>query len=108
MSFDYGAMREDGQFEHHPSEVKDAYVAPLRDSYIHVKCGGETIMRGMLSVIETYATNPSFYGATFCAVCHNYFPLVIEGKRQFLWTADDTPVGETHGEPGLDLRGRGR
>ncbi|MDG6917508.1 MAG: hypothetical protein JRM85_07960 [Nitrososphaerota archaeon] len=108
MIFDYGPMRKDGQFENHPTEVKEVYVAPLRDSYIHIKCGGQTIMYGMDGVIRTYATNPGFYGGTFCAVCHGYFPLVIEGAPQFRWSADDTPVGEIHGEPGKDLRGVGR
>lgn len=106
MAFEYGQRKADGQYEHHPTEVKDVYVAPLRDKYIHLTCGGVTKMCGD-GLIKTYATNPTFYGATFCVVCHNYFSLIIDGVRQFLWTADKTPVGETHGTPGEDLRGLG-
>ncbi len=68
-------------------------VRPLRTAYIHLKCGSLTTMGHALS--QTYARDPSFYGATFCCACGTHFPLVLaDGKRAFVWDADKTGVGE--------------
>jgi len=37
---------------------------------------------------ETYARDPTFYGATFCASCDAHYPV-----DQFVWTADGARVG---------------
>ena len=79
-------------------ERKKGFVRPYRDSYKHLKCGIVTTMGRALS--ETYARNPKFYGATYCAHCGTHFPLMnyvgdtTEYKAQFVWTADGEAVGE--------------
>jgi hypothetical protein len=40
------------------------------------------------SLSETYARDPSFYGATFCVHCNKHFPVA-----EFVWTADGQQVG---------------
>jgi Protein of unknown function (DUF550) len=78
------------------------FVRPYRDRYIHLKCGGETIMGRDLA--ETYARKPKFYGGTWCSHCGRYFDLngYREGlkddenpvwEHKFTWSVDGTPVG---------------
>lgn len=92
-NFNYGKKLPNGQYENHPCDIKSNQVNPIRYVYMHVVCGGETVINSSC-IAETYATNPSFYGATFCAKCRDYFPLLIDDKRQFKWVVDDVPVGE--------------
>lgn len=61
-------------------------------------CGGVTFMRGD-DLCMTYATNPHYYGATFCGTCGKHLPL-----DQFVWLPDDVPMNKVAGEPGEDLR----
>ena len=49
-------------------------------------CGAETRMGQALS--ETYARDPSFYGATFCVRCNQHLPV-----DEFVWSADGETVG---------------
>lgn len=49
-------------------------------------CGSVTTMGRALS--ETYARQPSFYGATFCVRCNKHLPVA-----EFVWTADGMVVG---------------
>ena len=87
-------QRADGNAGQHGSyivlcedERKKGFVRPYRDSYRHVGgCGTVTTMGRALS--ETYARDPSFYGATFCVHCNAHFPV-----SEFVWTADDQQVG---------------
>lgn len=95
--FDYGNKRPDGQYERHPVAVGSSYVQPLRNTYRHIPCQGETTFGDQIA--ETYATNPHYYNRTFCIACHDYFPL-----NQFIWLPDEVPLTEVSGEPGLDLR----
>ena len=37
---------------------------------------------------ETYARNPTFYGATYCVTCQMHRPV-----GEFVWTADGKVVG---------------
>lgn len=62
------------------------FIRPYRDRYKHSKCGGVTTMGRALS--ETYARDPKYYGATFCAICKTHFPV-----SEFTWTADGEVVG---------------
>lgn len=74
-------------------ERAKGFVRPLRRKYIHLKCGALTTMG--LALCETYARDPAFYGATFCANCGTHFPLADEdGKRTFTWDEDGKGVGE--------------
>ena len=49
-------------------------------------CGTVTTMNRALS--ETFARDPSFYGATFCVGCNKHLPVA-----EFVWTADGAVVG---------------
>lgn len=87
-------------------ERAKGFVRPYRDAYRHVGqllcgdadavnvgikkrlngCGAVTTMGRALS--ETYARDPSFYGATFCCGCNRHLPVA-----EFVWTADGQQVG---------------
>ena len=67
-------------------EIAKGFVRPLRQSYIHDKCGGRTDMG--LKLCETYARQPSFYGATYCCTCCAHFPV-----GEFKWVEDGAVVG---------------
>ena len=49
-------------------------------------CGAWTSMGRELS--ETYATNPKFYGATFCTGCNKHLPV-----NEFVWDGTNEEVG---------------
>lgn len=88
--FDYGGKRPDGQHERHPGlapeeRAPDQHVRPLRMKYKHTKCGCVTTMPRHCA--ETYATNPGFYGKTFCCQCGDYFPVGAAGE--FTWVNED-------------------
>lgn len=67
-------------------ERAKGFVRPVRRTYVHAKCGAATTMGQALA--ETYARNPSFYGATFCVACGGHFP--VGEKGEFRW--DDGPM----------------
>lgn len=69
-------------------ERAKGFVRPVRQKYLHKTCGVVTTMG--LSLAETYARDPKFYGATFCAGdgCRTHFPL-----DQFVWEGTDEQVG---------------
>lgn len=64
------------------------FVRPVRCVYIHERCGTETRMAP--AIAETYAREPSFYGATFCVQCNAHYPVGADGE--FIWE-DGTQVG---------------
>jgi hypothetical protein len=68
------------------AERSQGFIRPVRRSYIHRKCGSETVMGQ--AIAETYARNPKFYGATFCVKCKTHFPV-----KEFAWDEDGTEVG---------------
>jgi hypothetical protein len=98
--------QHDGYIVLCPDERAKGFVRPYRDAYKHVGrelalvddagkdshapriggCGSVTSMGRALS--ETYARDPSFYGATFCCGCNKHLPV-----SEFVWTADGAPVG---------------
>lgn len=59
----------------------EEFVRPLRNSYVHLTCGLRTTMSK--SIAETYAQNPSFYGATYCCGCRKHLPVGENGE--FVW-----------------------
>lgn len=69
-------------------ERRKGFVRPVRRTYVHEKCGAATTMGQALS--ETYARDPSFYGATFCVACRAHFPVGEGGE--FRWD-DGQKVG---------------
>ena len=106
--------QHDGYIVLCPDERAKGFVRPYRDAYKHVGrsicraarsrvvtqpehaeierthqiggCGSVTTMGRALS--ETYARQPSFYGATFCVTCNKHLPVA-----EFIWTADGERVG---------------
>lgn len=67
-------------------------VRPVRTAYVHATslggCGAVTHMA--LALAETYATNPDFYGATYCVGCRRHRPVGEHGE--FYWV-DTVMVG---------------
>lgn len=52
-------------------------------------CGTVTTMSDALA--ETYARDPSFYGATFCSGCRKHLPVGEDGE--FVWDGTTEKVG---------------
>ena len=70
-----------------PEKKRKKRVRPFRNKYVHTKgCGVETVMGDALS--ETYASDPKFYGATYCVGCSMHKPV-----SEFNWSADGKVVG---------------
>lgn len=93
VSPDHRELRADGMQKGYvvlsDEERSKGFVRPVRDAYLHEKCGGVTTMGRSLA--ETYARDPSFYGATFCAICRTHFPVGANG--QFTWKGTVEKVG---------------
>lgn len=70
-------------------ERAKGFVRPVRESYVHEKCGSVTRMGRKLA--ETYARNPQFYSGTFCCACRAHFPVGPEGE--FVWDGTAEKVG---------------
>lgn len=68
------------------AERRKGFVRPLRTAYRHLSCGAVTTMG--LALSETYARQPSFYGATYCCRCSMHRPVA-----EFVWTDDGKVVG---------------
>ena len=62
-------------------ERAKGFIRPVRTKYLHEKCGGVTSMG--LSIAETYARDPKFYGATYCCACRMHKPV-----GEFAWKID--------------------
>jgi len=87
-------------------ERAKGFVRPVRMTYTHVGkmtemvndtngmvweqriggCGQDTTMG--ISLAETYARCPSFYGGTYCAFCRTHRPL-----DEFVWAGTNEQVG---------------
>ena len=70
-------------------ERAKGFVRPVRQSYVHDKCGGVTTMNQALA--ETYARDPSFYSGTYCVLCHSHFRVGADGE--FTWKGSTERVG---------------
>ncbi len=68
------------------SERAKGFIRPVRNAYVHDKCGTVTTMGTALS--ETYARDPKYYGSTFCCACRTHFPV-----GQFKWNGTKDVVG---------------
>jgi hypothetical protein len=69
------------------------FIRPVRRSYQHLECGAITTMSTALA--ETYARDPGFYGATYCATCHMHLPVGMNGE--FVWCVDGQLTDEKVG-----------
>jgi hypothetical protein len=65
------------------------FVRPVRRSYVHTTCGALTTMG--VALAETYARDPTFYGATYCAGCGRHRPVGPAGE--FVWDGTTERVG---------------
>jgi len=70
-------------------ERAKGFVRPVRQSYVHLKCGVVTKMG--LALAETYARDPFFYSGTFCCGCSDHFPVGDDGE--FVWDGTNEKVG---------------
>ena len=90
---DHREIKENGQQKGYvvlsKEERAKGFVRPVRQSYVHEKCGHITTMA--VSLAETYARDPKFYGATFCTPCGAHFPVGEHGE--FKWAGTDEKVG---------------
>ena len=68
-------------------ERAKGFVRPVRRSYLHGACGTVTTMSRPLA--ETYARDPKYYGATFCAGCGVHRPV-----SEFKWEGTNITVGD--------------
>jgi hypothetical protein len=70
-------------------ERAKGFVRPVREGYVHAEelggCGAVTWMNR--AIAETYARDPSFYGATFCARCNTH--LRVGESGEFFWIEPD-------------------
>lgn len=69
-------------------ERAKGFVRPVRTTYRHLSCGATTTMA--IGIAETYARQPSFYGATYCCTCRMHLPVGIDGEFEWL---DGSKVG---------------
>lgn len=69
-----------------PEETGKGFVRPYRETYTHSTCGAKTSMSRPLA--ETYATDPTFYGSTYCTTCQKHRPV-----SEFTWTGTNEVVG---------------
>jgi hypothetical protein len=65
------------------------FVRPVRNSYQHLVCGAVTTMGRALA--ETYAADPTFYGATYCCRCQQHCRVGADGE--FIWVERDGTDG---------------
>jgi hypothetical protein len=70
-------------------ERAKGFVRPVRRTYVHDKCGQKTTMG--LAIAQTYARDPSFYGATLCVHCEKHRP--VGSKGEFSWADGSGKVG---------------
>jgi hypothetical protein len=64
-------------------ERAKGFVRPVRRSYRHRDPGCETVTTMGVALAETYARDPSFYGATYCMGCRMHRPVGAHGE--FTW-----------------------
>lgn len=81
----YGYVR----FEPYPeseSPLTGKYWTQAQLDSINKGCGTKTTMSRPIA--ETYARNPQFYGATYCAGCQKHLPV-----DEFVWDGTEERVG---------------
>lgn len=71
-----------------PEERAKGFIRPYRTTYTHLTCGTTTTMSRPIA--ETYARDPHFYGATYCAACRAHFPVGSNGE--FVWADTNPPI----------------
>lgn len=59
-------------------ELAKGFIRPVRTAYIHDTCDVLTTMN--ITLAETYARDPKFYGYTYCVGCSTHAPVT-----EFKW-----------------------
>ncbi len=70
------------------------FIRPVRFKYVHKSCGAVTRMAPILA--ETYARDPTFYGATVCVGCKKQLPVA-----ELLWVGTQDEAGSCGGRTDL-------
>lgn len=87
---DHRELKDNGQQKGYvvlsDEERAKGFVRPVRQTYTHKTCGTDTTMG--ISIAETYARDPKFYGGTFCCFCKTHLPL-----DEFVWKGTVEQVG---------------
>lgn len=90
---DHRELKQNGQQKDYvvlsAEERAKGFVRPVRDSYVHLKCG--IVTRMSRAIAETYARDPYFYGGTFCVGCGAHFNVGADGE--FVWADSNEKVG---------------
>lgn len=76
-------------------ERAKGFVRPVNQKYWHETCGRITTMG--LAIAETYARDPKFYGATYCAHCGQHRPVGEHGE--FRWCNPLKPESQSNFDP---------
>jgi len=75
------------KYEEYPDSDSSAVGRYWSEEQLTSGCGGAlTVMAQELG--ETYARDPSFYGATWCVACEGHHPV-----SEFVWDGTDEIVG---------------
>lgn len=86
--FDYS------KFEAYPPDAEAFSLGRFwTDARLNSGCGGVTTMGQ--AIAETYARDPTYYGATMCVHCRGHFPVGAEGE--FTWMDPERDTGEKVG-----------
>lgn len=93
---EYGYVK----YEEYPPEVRDqpGFTAVgkfwKQEQLDNVGTGCRVVTRMGAALSETYARDPSFYGATYCVSCSKHLPV-----GEFVWCDDDGMPLVRDGEP---------
>lgn len=82
----YGYVKYEEYLEDKNSSVVGKYWTQKEIDKINNGC--ETVTTMGLSLAETYARDPSFYGATFCCGCGTHLPV-----SEFIWDGTNERLG---------------
>jgi hypothetical protein len=75
---DYGYVK----YEEYPKDPESSVVGTFwTQRRLDGGCGHITTMGS--AIAETYASDPAFYGGTFCSHCGKHFP--VGEKGEFIW-----------------------
>lgn len=74
------------KYEEYPEDSGSGLGRFWTKAQLDSGCNSNTTMG--ISIAETYARDPGFYGGTFCCACRTHFPL-----KEFVWDGTNEVVG---------------
>jgi hypothetical protein len=81
-----GVLQDHVKFEEYPESESPKTGRYWTRAMLNSGCGATTTMT--LSIAETFARDPQFYGGGFCCICRDHFPV-----EEFVWEGTDERVG---------------